>query len=219
MNVFFRKASLPLIWFSSILLLNVTALGQVRVESSSQYINNASFSWRIFIQADNATLSTIGCVEYRLDPSFARSVRQVCQRGDARYPFAESGEALRSFKVGVTVNFRNRNPIYLEHAVNLTREIAVSQQVRIKSNTSKVLDQNPFQNKVAIYVSGGNAKSYRLKIYENFGSQKAFFERQMSSDVKADFYYNGQPYVLRGFTRGAGANFDLYGTVYRVVIR
>ena len=219
MKVFFRKASLPLLWFSTILLLNLTALGQVRVESTSQYVNNASYSWRIFIQADNATLNSIGCVEYRLDPSFARSVRQVCQRGDARYPFAESGEALRSFKVGVTVKFKNRNPIYIERAINLTREIAVSPQVRIKSNTSKVLDQTPFQNRVAIYVSGGNANSYRLKIYENFGSQRAFFEKQMSSDVKADFYYNGQPYVLRGITRGAGAKFDLYCTVYRVVIR
>jgi len=215
------KGRLALLSFSSILLTSLTASAQVRVENTSQYVKNSTFSWRIFIQADQPTLSSIGCVEYRLDPSFVKSVRQVCRLGDPKYPFAESGEALKSFKVGVTVKFnKSRAPIYFDYTLKLSREIAVTQQVRIKQNTSKVLDQSPFKNQVAIYISNGNAKSFRLKVYENFDKQKALFESQMySDDVKANFYYNGQPYVVRGYTRGVGSTFDLYCTVYREVIK
>ena len=214
------KGRVALLSFSSILLTSLTALAQVRINNTSQYVNNSTFTWRIFIQADKATLADIGCVEYRLDPSFVKSVRQVCKLGDPKYPFAESGDALKSFKVGVTVKFRTRKPFYTDYALKLSREIVVTQQVRIKQNTSKVLDQSPFNNQVAVYISNGNAKNFRLKVYENFGKQKALFESQMySDDVKANFYYNGQPYVVRGYTRGVGATFDLYCTVYREVIK
>jgi len=219
MRAALSKGRFAFLAFSSILWLCLAASAQVEVNHTSQYLNNSSFRWRIFIQPNKVT-SDIVCVEYRLDPSFAKSVRQVCNLGDPKYPFAESGEALKSFKVGVTVKFRSRAPFYTDYALKLSREIAVTQQVRIMQNTSKVLDQSPFKNQVAIYISNGNAKSFRLKVYENFGKQKALFESQMySDDVKATFYYNGQPYVVRGYTRGVGSTFDLYCTVYREVLK
>jgi hypothetical protein len=109
--------------------------------------------------------------------------------------------------------------MYITYNLKLSQEIAITQQVRIKTNSSKVLDLNPFNNQVAIYVSGGNAKSYRLKVYENFGPQRALFEQMSSDNVKASFSYKGQPYVLKGYTKGVGTAFDLYCTVYREVIR
>lgn len=218
----FSKGRLALLSFSSILLMSISASAQVRVENTSQYVNNSTFTWRIFIQGDKTTLADIGCVEYQLDPSFSKSIRQVCKLGDPKYPFAESGEALKSFKVGVTVKFRNKNraPIYIDHTLKLSRQIAVTPHVRIKQNTSKVLDQAPFQNQVAIYVGAGNAKSFMLKIYENFGSQKALYYSQMLSEaVWVNFDYKGQPYVLIGATKAVGNTFDLYCTVYREVIK
>jgi hypothetical protein len=220
MKPWFSRGRLALLSCSSILLMSLTALAQVRVDNTSQYVNPSTFTWRIFIQADKTTLADIGCVEYRLDPSFAKSVRLVCNLGDPRYPFAESGEALKSFKVGVTVKFKTRKPFYTDYSVKLSREIPVTKLFRIIQNTSKVLDQSPFNNQVAIYISNGNYKSFRLKVYENFDNQKALFESNIySADVKANFYYRGQPYVVRGTTRGVGTTFDLYCTVYREVIK
>ena len=219
MNRCTSKARLTLLWFSPI-LFTLTVSGQVRVDNTSQYIKNGTFSWRIFVQADRKTLTKIKCVEYQLDPSFIKPVRQICSVGDPSYAFAESGEAVRSFTVRVTITFADREPTYIRHTLKLSQEITVTQQVRIQHNTSKVLDQSPFYSKVAIYVSAGNAKSYRLKIYENFGSQRALYESQTySENVRVNFRYNGQPYVLRGYTKGSGSAFDLYCTVYREVIR
>src|SRR5262245_17639061 len=102
MNCCISKSRLGLLWFL-LTVFTITVSGQVRVDNTSQYLKNGSFSWRIFVQADKQTLGKIKCVEYRLDPSFIKPVRQVCAVGDPNYAFAESGEALKSFIVRVTI--------------------------------------------------------------------------------------------------------------------
>lgn len=209
-----------------ILLINLDSAGQsIRVDNTSEYLQNATFSWKVFIQSDSETLRQVECVEYLLDPSYTQPRRKVCKLGDTRYPFALSGEALKPFKIGVMVYFQNKPPApLLEHTLKLTREIAVTPQIRIRQNTTKILEQSQFQKQVAIAVNGIFAKKrdkpFKIRIFET-SSQKPLFEAELPSGyVNVNFSYSGQEYVLRGYTKAIALGFDyLYCTVYKEASR
>jgi len=207
-----------------ILLVSLDSAAQIGVDNTSQYLKNATFSWKVFIKADSKTLRQIECVEYRLDPSFTEHTRKVCKLGDSTYPFALSDEALKPFKIGVTVFFQNKKSQFLEYTLKLTREIAVTPQIKIKQNNTIILDQSQFQKQVGISVGGIFAKSrnkpFKIRIYET-SSQKALFEDEIpSGGVTVNFNYGGQEYVLRGYTKATHLGFDyLYFTIYKEASR
>ncbi len=210
----------------AILIGAITSSGQVnfRVENTSQYLSNGLFNWKIFIKAENDLLKRIEFVEYRLDPSFRDPIKKVYKLGDSKYPFAFSGEALKAFNVGITVYVKNDKPMYSDYTLQLTREIAVTPQIRIRQDSTKRLDQTQFQGKVSISVGSIYARKrntpFKIRIFEN-SSNKTIVETELASgDVKLNFNYDSQEYVLKGYTKAIGLGFDyLYCTVYRVVSR
>ena len=211
---------------TGIIIVSLDCYGQdIRVDNTSQYLSNATFNWKIFIQAGNDVLTKIDCVEYRLDPSYRDPIRKVCKLGDSKYPFALSGEALKTFNVGVTVYFQSKQQKYLDYTLKLSREIAVTPQIRIRQDTTKVLDHTQFQSKVAIAVGSIYARKrntpFRIKIFETSSPNKPMVDTEVpSGDVKLNFNYYGQEYVLRGYTKAIALGFDyLYCTIYRDVSR
>jgi transcription initiation factor IIF auxiliary subunit len=57
------------------------------------------WEWTIFVRAPDAVLEQIRCVEYTLHPTFPDRVREVCDRGSGRQPFALTARGWGTFEV------------------------------------------------------------------------------------------------------------------------
>ena len=74
------------------------------------------WEWTVFIEADDATLRAVECVEYTLHPTFPDPVRSVCTRGPTPgRGFLLSTVGWGTFTVGIKVFFNDGEVRYLTH--------------------------------------------------------------------------------------------------------
>ena len=110
-NKTIRKAVL----LTSLLLIAVEAsYGQdLRVSNTSPHLGKGRYQWTVFIDADQSVLNRIDSVLYQLDPAFDNPVRKVTGPRAGKYPLSTTDIALQPFDMGITVFFRDQQPVRL----------------------------------------------------------------------------------------------------------
>ena len=70
-------------------------------------VRKGLWEWTVFVQAPDDVLGQILCVEYTLHPTFPDRVREVCDRGSGRRPFALTGRGWGTFEVQLRVYLKD----------------------------------------------------------------------------------------------------------------
>lgn len=110
---------------TSALLLSAPASSTwaaVTMKNTSAYAGGGRWDWKIFVDADPATLRQIKCVKYTLHPTFPNPVRQVCD--SPRTNFALSSNGWGTFTIEAEVQYRNGRTETLQHRLVYEQETA-----------------------------------------------------------------------------------------------
>jgi transcription initiation factor IIF auxiliary subunit len=75
------------------------------------------WEWTVFVQAPDSVLEQIRCVEYTLHPTFPDRVREVCDRGPSRQPFALTARGWGIFEIQVRVFLKDGHVQTLTHSL------------------------------------------------------------------------------------------------------
>ena len=75
----------------------------------------ASGSGSILCRASDQVLAQIRCVEYTLHPTFPDRIREICERGSSRQPFALTSRGWGTFQVQLRVFFKDGRTQSLTH--------------------------------------------------------------------------------------------------------
>jgi len=85
----------------------------LRVSNTSPNVGKGRYQWTVFIDADRSVLNRIESVLYKLDPAFNNPARKVTGPSAGKYPFSITDIALQPFEIGVTVFFKDAQPVRL----------------------------------------------------------------------------------------------------------
>jgi len=108
---------------------------------------NSSIKWLVYIDAKQKIIDNIQCVIYMLDPSFAYSIREVCNNNSSLYPFSVTLNSYGSFQVKAKVIHKDGTAlvktVYLDlDSVNKTKNIEKIDSLSITSSPNEIFSYN-----------------------------------------------------------------------------
>lgn len=105
-------------WF--MLFPLISAAQEISSGNTSRYLGNGRWEWRVFIKSSPQVLNEIRCVEYTLHPTFPNPTREVCSKGDPRYPFGLKTIGWGTFEIPIKITFRSGAMRFLKQNHMLT---------------------------------------------------------------------------------------------------
>lgn len=87
----------------------------ISVKNTANKLANDKYKWTIFIQAPEAILNNVKCVEYTLDPSFPNPIQTIMTRGTSDKAFPLSATGWGAFTVYIKVIFNDGSVQSLSH--------------------------------------------------------------------------------------------------------
>ncbi len=113
MTRIWRKVAFALSIVTVLAATAMPSLGAVRSKNTSTYVGHGRWDWTIFIEADEATLRKIECVEYTLHRTFRNPIRRVCNKPETKFAYSTNGWG--TFTVLVKVQYKDRREEVIRH--------------------------------------------------------------------------------------------------------
>lgn len=120
-----------------VLLAALPVHAALQTENTSTYVGGGRWNWSVFINADDATLRQIECVEYTLHPTFPDPVRRICNRESK---FALTSNGWGTFTIQVRILYRDGRSEQRAHPLVFTHATAGSAPNLTASNWSRELE-------------------------------------------------------------------------------
>lgn len=79
----------------------------VRISNVATKVGNGQWRWTVYVAGPASEIGNIGCVVYRLHPTFPNPVQRVCGTSDPKYPFGLTATGWGTFGLLAQVEFRD----------------------------------------------------------------------------------------------------------------